>query len=101
MLPWYKYNTNLPSIEKVKKRPLHQPDIWGLTKGMLHGLNILLIKYIPCLVQQNVGLVRSGLVVVSLHKNLAQPSTTSWNLEPYKKIDETNTSTIVIPSPSR
>ena len=34
-----------------------QPDIWGLTKGMLQSINILLLKTIPFLVQQNVGLV--------------------------------------------
>jgi hypothetical protein len=35
----------------------HQPDIWGLTKSMLQGIYILLLKTIPFLVQQNVGLV--------------------------------------------
>ena len=35
----------------------HQPDIWGLTKGMLQSIYILILKTIPFLVQQNVGLV--------------------------------------------
>jgi hypothetical protein len=26
---------------------LHQPDIWGLTKGMLQSIDILLFKTIP------------------------------------------------------
>ena len=38
----------------------HQPDIWGLTKGMLQRLYILLLNTIPFLVQQNVGLVQEG-----------------------------------------
>jgi hypothetical protein len=36
---------------------IHQPDIWGLTTGMLQTIDILLLKTIPFLVQQNVGLV--------------------------------------------
>ena len=36
---------------------LHQPDIWGLKKGIHQSLYILLLKTIPFLVQQNVGLV--------------------------------------------
>ena len=42
----------------------HQPDIWGLTKGMLQKLQrlyILVLKTIPLLVQQNVGLVRAAI----------------------------------------
>ena len=39
----------------------HQPDIWGLTKGMFQSLYILLLKIIPFLVQQNVGLVPAKL----------------------------------------
>jgi hypothetical protein len=35
----------------------HQPDIWGLTKGILQSIYILLLETIPFLVQQNVGLV--------------------------------------------
>jgi hypothetical protein len=37
----------------------HQPDIWGLTKGMLQSINVLLLKTIPFFVQQNVGLVQA------------------------------------------
>jgi hypothetical protein len=47
--------------EEEEKKPTegkpHQPDIWGLTKGMLKRLYILLLETIPFLVQQNVGLV--------------------------------------------
>jgi len=39
-------------------RHRHQPDIWGLTKGMLQKLYFLFLKTISFLVQQNVGLVR-------------------------------------------
>jgi hypothetical protein len=47
------------SLEKIfeRTRQRHQPDIWGLTKGMLQSIYILLLKTIPFLVQQNVGLV--------------------------------------------
>jgi hypothetical protein len=44
---------------KKRGQPQHQPDIWGLTKGMLQTVYILLVKTIPFLVQQNVGLVQS------------------------------------------
>ena len=52
------------SIDRAQKMPepknnnhRHQPDICGLTKSMLQSVYILLLKTIPFLVQQNVGLV--------------------------------------------
>jgi hypothetical protein len=52
-------NTTLPFFFTLAPggSALHQPDIWGLTKGMLYSIYILLLKTIPFLVQQNVGLV--------------------------------------------
>jgi hypothetical protein len=41
------------------EQPQHQPDIWGLTQGMLQSLYILLLKNIPFLVKQNIGLVQT------------------------------------------
>jgi hypothetical protein len=36
---------------------LAQTHIWGLTKGMVLFNTFLQVKNIPCLVQQNIGLV--------------------------------------------
>ena len=47
-------------------RDQHQPDIWGLTKGMLQKIYFTLVKNILCLLQQNVGLV--GTYTGALHQ---------------------------------
>jgi hypothetical protein len=44
----------------------HQPDIWGLTKGMASKyIYFIILKTIPFLVQQNVGLVPGQLLFSS------------------------------------
>jgi len=44
-------------IIRHRHRHRHQPDIWGLSKGMLQRLIFSSTQTIPFLVQQNVGLV--------------------------------------------
>jgi hypothetical protein len=52
------------SFGGTQRSARHQPDIWGLTKSMIQKLYILhyifYYKTIPCLIQQNVGLVHSA-----------------------------------------
>ena len=56
--------------------PLHQTDIWGLTKSMLQKQIVLLLKSIPCLVKQNVGLVPESDIADS------SPRTRRWRPPP-------------------
>ena len=56
--------------------PLHQTDIWGLTKSMLQKQIVLIVKSIPCLVKQNVGLVPESDIADS------SPRTRRWRPPP-------------------